>query len=196
MMGWHWITKSSIDDYVRGRDVDALTNLVRHGHELAPEVRDYLASVVADLLDGNRKFPRRRPKKKNLFSEKHRIRVKVWEALQSQGHKLPISLANGTSRLLRGKHSIKRAVADVAKELKCSETTVWAAWAGFDPLSYEWCREKHQHDYELDLAMEFRAEAALESLQREYGNKAEFSDEEIEARAEDLDEDWRSDYDN
>ena len=32
---------------------------------------------------------------------------------------------------------MKVAVAAVAKELKCSETTVWNAWAGFDPLSYE-----------------------------------------------------------
>ena len=30
---------------------------------------------------------------------------------------------------------MKVAVAAVAKELKCSETTIWNAWSGFDPLS-------------------------------------------------------------
>jgi hypothetical protein len=37
--------------------------------------------------------------------------------------------------------------------------------------------------------MEYRHEVALESLQREFGNRADFSNEEIEARAEELDED-------
>ena len=93
---------------------------------------------------------RGRPKKKGLWAEKDRIRVKVWEALKSQGYNLPIELASGKSRLRRGQHSVKVAVAAVAKELKCSETTVWNAWASFDPLSYEWGREKHQHDAEMD----------------------------------------------
>ena len=105
---------------------------------------------------------RGRPKKKGLWSEKQIIRVKVWEALKSQGHTLPIELAKGKSRLIRGHHSIKVAVADVAKELKCSQTTVWNAWAGFDPLSYEWGREKHQSDAEWDLAHEYRRETAIE----------------------------------
>jgi hypothetical protein len=131
---------------------------------------------------------RGRPKKKGLESEKQRIRLKVWEALKSQGHNLPIRLTNGKSRLIRGHHSIKVAVADVAKELKRSQTTVWNAWAGFDPLSYEWGREKHQSDAEWDLYHEFRHDEALEDLQREFGNRAEFADEEIEDRAQELDD--------
>jgi hypothetical protein len=65
---------------------------------------------------------------------------------------------------------------------------VWNAWAGFDPLSYEYGREKHQHDFEMDMAYECRAEIALKSLQREFGNKAEFTSDEIEGRAQELDE--------
>ena len=130
---------------------------------------------------------RGRLKQKDLWSEKERIRVKVWEAIKSQGHTLPIMLADGKSRLIRGHHSIKAAVADVAKELKCSQTTVWNAWSGFDPLSYEYGREKRQYDAQMDLLYEFRAAKALESLQREFSNKAEFTDEEIEARAQELD---------
>ena len=42
---------------------------------------------------------RGRPKKEGLWAEKDRIRVKVWEALKSQGYNLPIELANGKSRL-------------------------------------------------------------------------------------------------
>jgi hypothetical protein len=78
-----------------------------------------------------------RGRPKGPHFNKHTIRVKVWEALKSQGRTLPIELVDGKSRLIRGDHSVKVAVADIAKELKCSETTVWNAWAGFDPLSYE-----------------------------------------------------------
>jgi len=131
---------------------------------------------------------RGRPKKKGLWSEKDRIREKVWEALKSQGYTLPIELVDGKSRLIRGQHSVKVAVATVAKELKCSETTVWNAWAGFDPLSYEWGREKRQYDAEMDLYYEYRREEALKSLQREFGNRADFSEEEIEDCAQELDE--------
>jgi hypothetical protein len=136
-------------------------------------------------------MPRGRPKK----TDTHLIRVKVWEALKSQGYTLPIELVDGESRLIRGQHSVKVAVADVATELNCSETTVWNAWSGFDPLSYEWGREKHQHDFEMDMAHEDRREEALKSLQREFGNKAEFTEEEIEERAQELDEamPWYSD---
>lgn len=130
-------------------------------------------------------MPRGRPKTSGLRAERHRIRVKVWEALKSQGTTLPIELAGGKSRLLRGRHGVKVAVAAVAKELKCSEPTVWNAWSGFDPLSYEWGQEKYQHDFE---AYEYRREMALTSLQREFGNRAEFSDEDIEDRAQELDE--------
>ena len=86
---------------------------------------------------------------------------------------------------------MKVAVAAVAKELKCSETTVWNAWSGFDPLSYEYGREKRQHDAEMDLVYEYRREVALESLQREFGNRADFTEREIEDRAQELEEDMR-----
>ena len=188
-MTWEWVTKANIDVWVRERDVDWLVNLVRHGNELAPEIREYLACVIGDLFNGKRKFPRRRPKKKGLPHDKDKIRKRVWEALKLQGHELPIELANGKSRLIRGQHSVKIAVATVAKELKYSETTVWNAWAGFDPLSYEYGREKHQHDAEMDLFYEYRHGVALGSLQREFGNKADFTEGEIEDRAQELDED-------
>ena len=105
---------------------------------------------------------RGRPKKEGLWAEKDRIRVMVWESLKSQGYALPIELTNGKGQLIRGQHSVKVAVAAVAKELECSETTVWNAWSGFDPLSYEWGREKDQHDFEMNIAYECRAEEALQ----------------------------------
>jgi hypothetical protein len=188
-MVWKWATEEGIEGAVRERDVDWLVRLIREGDSLTPEVREYLACVIADLLTGKRKFPRRRPKKKGLGSEKHRIQVKVWEAIKSQGKKIPMSYANGKSRLIRGEHSVKVAVAAVAKELKRSQATVWNAWAGFDPWGYELRKEKYAYDAMCDAAYEFRWETALESLQEEYGNKLEFSDEEIEARAKELDDD-------
>ena len=80
-MVWIWLTEKDIDRLVRDRDVDGLANLIRQ-KDLTPEVREYLASVTADLLTGKRNFPRRRPKKKGLHSEKQKIRVKVGEALK------------------------------------------------------------------------------------------------------------------
>ena len=58
-------------------------------------------------------------------------------------------------------------------------------------MSYEYGQEKLQHDYEMDMAYEYLREAALESLSREFGNKAEFTNEEIEDRAQELEEDMR-----
>ena len=45
------------------------------------------------------------------------------------------------------------------------------------------------------MAHEYRREEALRSLQREFGNKADFTNEEIEERAQGLDEDHRT-YDD
>jgi hypothetical protein len=86
---------------------------------------------------------------------------------------------------------VKVAVAAVAKELKCSQTKVWNAWTGFDPWGYELRQEKYAYDAMCDAAYEYRCEVALKSLQEEYGNKLEFTDKEIEARAQELDEDSR-----
>jgi hypothetical protein len=191
-----WLTTESIDRAVRERDVEWLANLIHQGDDLTPEVRKYLAGVIADLLKGKRKFPRHRPKKKGLIWEKHKIQVKIWEAIKSQGKPLPMRYANGKSVLIRGQHSLKVAVAAVAKELKCSQTTVWNAWAGFDPWGYELQQEKYAYDAMMDSYYEFRADTALESLQREFGNRAEFTDEEIEARAEELDESLRDELED
>jgi hypothetical protein len=68
-MVWEWLTEESIEGAVRERDVEWLVRLIREGDNLTPEFRQYLASVIADLLTRKRKFPRRRPKKKRLESE-------------------------------------------------------------------------------------------------------------------------------
>jgi hypothetical protein len=133
-------------------------------------------------------MPRGRPRGSKKF-EKSSIAILVWKVLKIQGYKLPLRYKSGKSVLLRGQHSVKVAVAAVAKQLKCSETTVWNAWSGFDPLAYELRWEKIWHDTEYDLAMTYRAEVALESLQREFGNREEFSHQEIEERAQELDDD-------
>ena len=68
-MVWEWLTEESIEGAVRERDVEWLVRLIREGDNLTPELRQYLASVIADLLTRKRKFPRRRPKKKRLEYE-------------------------------------------------------------------------------------------------------------------------------
>ena len=97
-------------------------------------------------------------------------------------------MVSTTGKPLRGQHSLKVAVAAVVKELGCSETTVWNAWSGFDVLKYLMTMEKCRFDFECDMQNEYRHGEALESLQREFGNRAEFSHEEVEERAQELDQ--------
>jgi hypothetical protein len=112
----------------------------------------------------------------------------VWEAIQAQGYSLSLRGTSDKSVLLRGQHSVKAAVAAVAKVLKCSETTVWNAWSDFDALAYEIRREKCQDDFEWDNANQARYDEALADLQREFGNRADFPKEEVEERARELDD--------
>lgn len=130
-------------------------------------------------------MPPGRPKGSKKFDPRS-IALRVWKAVKSQGHSLHVPSTTG--KPLRGQHSLKVAVAAVAKELGCSETTVWNAWSGFDVLKYEMTMEKCQHDFEVDIHYEYRAAEALQSLQREFGNRAEFSHEEVEERAQELDD--------
>ena len=130
-------------------------------------------------------MPKGRPKGSKKF-DPHGVAVRMWKAVISQGR--PLKLRFDTGKLLRGEHSLKVAVAAVARELKCSTTTVWQAWSVFNPLKYELRLEKRQFDFECDMHHEYRHEEALESLQREFGNQADFSEEEIEERARELDD--------
>jgi hypothetical protein len=130
-------------------------------------------------------MPRGRPKGSKKYDPRS-VAVRVFEAVKSQQHTLHLSWATG--KLLRGEHSLKVAVASVVRELGCSPTTVWNAWSEFTPLNYALTLEKCQSDYELDMSYQFRHDEALESLQREFGNRADFSNEEIEDRAQELDE--------
>jgi GTP cyclohydrolase II len=137
---------------------------------------------------------RGRPKGSKTF-DPDSIALRVWKAVKSQGYSLHVTSTTG--KPLRGGHSLKVAVAAVVKELGCSETTVWNAWRGFNVLKYEMRIEKCRFDFECDIHNECRHGEALESLQREFGNRAEFSHEEVEERAQDLDEhrSYHPDYD-
>ena len=67
---------------------------------------------------------------------------------------------------------------------------MWGCWKIFDPAGYEHQREEAAFEYMLDAANEARAEAALEWLKENEGDR-EFTDEEIADAAYELDqEDW------
>src|SRR5262249_19690542 len=191
-------SEEGIEGAVRERDVGWLVHLIRQGNDLTPEVREYLACVIGDLLTGKRSFPSRRPKKKGLSTEKEVIAEKVWAALKSQGHTLPVSYANGRSRLMRGSHSVKVGVAAVAKEMRCSTTKVYNVWSGFDPRGYELKKEKRTYDAQMECYYDFPQDEAIQALKEEHGDREFTHDEittamgEIEARAR---EDYR-DYDD
>ena len=87
-MVWSWLTEKDIDRLVRDRDVDGLANLIRQ-KEISRRSTGISCERYGRSLHREAEFPRRRPKKKGLRSEKHKIRVKVWEALKSQGKSIP-----------------------------------------------------------------------------------------------------------
>ena len=166
-----WVTKAFINDALAARDAVALANLIGDG-ELAPEVREHLADIIVGLLTGKIKFTKRRPPKRGLHWQKQNIAEAVWNAKKRNGWK-----------------KISSAISYVAKELKLSERTVWGCWKVFDAFRYEIRREKIELDAMLDDGHTARWEAAVEWLTETEGADRQFTDEEIEAAAERLDED-------
>jgi hypothetical protein len=172
-----WTTREGVDNAIRERDVEYIVHAIRHP-ETPQEVRDYLADFVRDFPNGKAKFSRRRPKRRGLEWERLKIAERVWWVKKSKGLKKTSS-----------------AVDEVAKELRCSTTTVWNCWHGFDPDRYEESRDEGLLDALRDEADEARWESTIESLKDEYGPGKEFTDEEIEAVAKEPDECGR-DYDD
>src|SRR4029079_4613084 len=95
---------------------------------LGAEVKEHLVNVIFDLLTGKRKFPRRRPKKKQLF-EKERIGQLVRQTQQREGLK-----------------KISSAVEQVAKDLRISPRQVWKCWKRFNVVRCAMRQEKIEHD--------------------------------------------------
>jgi hypothetical protein len=160
-----------IDDAVCNRDAETLTAFIRAG-DLAPEVRSHLADVLKGLLTGQIKFPKKRPPKRELRSERQEIAEWVWELKKSKVYP-----------------KVENIVDYVAKELGCSTGKVWACWRGFNPAHYEDKLEQRQYDAMLDEAREALAKAAVEWLKENEGDR-EFTDEEIEDAAQHLSEEW------
>jgi hypothetical protein len=172
------VDRARIDQAVADRDVDFLASLICT-EGLDVEVKEHLAAVVFDLLTGKTNFPRRRPKKKMLEWDNEQIGQEVWVVKKRE-------------RLQK----ISSAVERVANERHISPRTVWKCWKSFDFLSYEFRREKAEFDYLMDMANETRREAAVNSLKEAHGDRA-FTDEEIEAEAQELDtalQDWGDEY--
>jgi hypothetical protein len=85
---------------------------------------------------------------------------------------------------------IDSAVQEVAKQRRISPTTVWKCWSQFDTASYQIQHEKAEFDFLCDMAYETGRETAIGSLRKEHGPDKEFTDEEIDAEAERLAEEW------
>jgi hypothetical protein len=156
-------TKEFIDDALGQRDIVALTNLIRD-QDLPPEVQQHLADTIHGLLTKKIKWPRRRPPKKGLYRQKQEIAERVWRTMKSNGWK-----------------KIGSAIEHIASEEKCSPRTVWECWKVFDPDAYEYRREKAEFDFMMDVANEARAEAALEWLKENEGDR-EFAEIRIRGR--------------
>jgi hypothetical protein len=164
-------TKEFINDALGQRDIVALTNLIRD-QDLPPEVRQHLADTIHGLLTKKIKWPRRRPPKKGLYSEKRQVAERVWNLKKA-----------------RGWQKVSSAISHVAKELKLSERTVWGCWKVFDPAGYEYLLKRVEFDFMMDAGMDERREAAIELLKEEHGER-EFTDEEIEDAAYEVDQAW------
>jgi hypothetical protein len=68
-------TKEHIDISVATRRIDLLALLIRHGEQLSPEVRGYLADAIKLLLSGELKFPKKRPNFADWFVLAEQVRA-------------------------------------------------------------------------------------------------------------------------
>jgi hypothetical protein len=66
------LTKADLDSALEERDFDYLTQLIC-SDVLTPEVRQHLADILRDTLEGKKKFPRHRPRKREATGEKRMI---------------------------------------------------------------------------------------------------------------------------
>ena len=133
-----WIDgfKDWIDGAVRDRNIAGLTDLIRTADTLRPETREHLAAVIEGLLTKKIKFPNRKPKQ-DLEEKRGAIAERVWEVKKTKGWKL-------------------RSVVDsVAKEMRCSPRTVWAAWDEFGSVlvATEVLRERYDIDALVEAVM-------------------------------------------
>ena len=172
-----YLTKEDVDSLVAERNIDGLVLTLRK-ESTSPEVKDYLVEVLSKLLKGEITFPRRRPPNRLLGWEHKDIAKRV------------VSLNR-----YHGWDKIGAAVKQTSAEFNCSEPKVWKCLKEFRGLIV-YQMEEDEYGAMIDAAYEARWEAALESLKETHGDR-KFSDEEVEAEAEELDqalEDAHPDY--
>jgi excinuclease UvrABC nuclease subunit len=173
------VTREQIDRAVAKRDIHQLTLFIITVDD--PNVRKYLAITIQGILNGEIKFPRGRPKKgRDIFGEffdQQHVAELVW--------------------LLKKVHGWKKtgaAVKRVAEIKGCSERHVWTCWKKRDLVLFNLKQEKREYDAMVEGAYEARWEAAKQSLAEHFGADRDFTDEEIEQRAEDRDDDACRDF--
>lgn len=169
--------KEWVNDALTERDFECLVSLL-HDQDTPSDVRDYLAEVVLGLLTGKVKLPAHRPTKRATSEMDAKRGQLVWELKQQKEWR-------------KTSAAVKRA----AELLGCSKDTVWKSWGRFLRSRQALREERAQFDAEMDLAnefYEFRWSEAVAYLKSEEGER-DFTDEEIEAAAEILDEKWARD---
>jgi hypothetical protein len=162
--------KELLDRVLSDRDFTYLAGRIRRADELSPEAREQLATVIHGLLTGKIKRPKHRPKKQST----------EWEAQQ---------IARDVIHLHRYRpewSKLSAAVKKVAKDRDCAESKVWAALKDHR-IGAVVRLEELEYDAMWEAAYEARWKAAVDSLKEEHGDR-EFSDEEVEAAAQELDE--------
>ena len=118
--------KEAIDEAVTERNIELLVGLISKP-QLPQETRDYLAGVIEDLLSKRKSFPNRKPKQ-DLEEKCCQVAARVLAVKKEKGWKL-------------------RAVVDlVAEEMRCSPSSVWAAWRDFGPALLAGDHFRHRPD--------------------------------------------------
>lgn len=157
----------NIDRALDERNFAYLSELIAR-QDLAADVRAHLANVVLGLLTGKIKFPPHRRKSPRTLSDQLEIGNRVYQ-LKWQGVKKPTAIA--------------------ADEFQCSISKVEQCCKVHRAALKHYGDEKRRDDYLWEMHYETRADAALECLKEEHGER-EFSDDEIEGKAKELDEAW------
>jgi hypothetical protein len=135
--------KEAISTAIEQRNIELLGGLIRK--PLPQEIRDHLADVIEGLLSKQISFPNRKPKQ-DLEDTRCELACRVRDVKKEKDWKL-------------------RAVVDfVAKEKRCSPSTVWSAWGQYGPsiVATEILREQ----YDLDALADNLMKAAREGRKK------------------------------
>jgi hypothetical protein len=107
------LTKADLDAALEERDFAYLTKLICYD-ELAPDVRQHLADILRDTLEGKKKFPRHRPRSTEATLDK---RMEISARVREIGGKRAAAIKQAAAEFHRSESKVKSCWAEYVRDL-------------------------------------------------------------------------------